>query len=333
MEMLLILAFSLIYVGVRTFWISRGEGERWARYRTSFSPTFALYLLIAFWGLGNWLLLLLFVEGAVAAGSYIYSEGYKSLFVPSRAWRAFLREAERVLGPATLHYGEEQSPILGTSIRFPAAYWSLPMEDGVEVGVWAFPHAALKETGGRWWVPSLPRGVAALLRAGGKERDILLFPLASFFREGFTYTGRQYVGVGDGVLAQLPAYLHLEALIRHRAEMSYRRKGALLEALLRELPGWRGWAEVVVEGHGEMELYLVPEEGRSVGILLVRREGEVREATDRAERMNRLLGIPLWLWRVEEGPGEQRPLGSGIALFRGSLEGMADLLRQMGAPQ
>lgn len=330
MEAILPVLFALGFFLLRALWSLRAEGEeRWKRYRKGLAPAFALYALLNLWGLGSWALLLLFLEVPLALGSYLHAEGYKALFAPRRDWEALAASLKPLLGEPERLQGEEQSPFLGLTVRFWAFRWCHRTPEGLEIWVWAFPHGSLKESGGKWWIPSLPRGASSLLRRVGRERDILLFPFAAFHREGFVYSGRQYVGVGARAVADLPAYLHLEGQIRRREELANRHKEALLGQLLRLLPGWRGWTEVPVEAHGEADLYLVAPSGRGYVVLLAK-EKEGREALEQAQRIHRLLAFPVVVWRVAEEGGNPHPVAPGVRAYEGPPEGLAATLAGEG---
>lgn len=327
-----ILLFTpLLVYGIRSAFVLLSHEARWRRYQHTLPFALLLFLLMGSWGEGFSLPLLLLIEVALGVGAYLHSVGYSSLYASQDQIDPVLRKLSVMYGePKAFPVEEEPSGFPGR-IRSWAYRWRVPMDmEGVHVTFWVFPHAIpLKEQGGKWWLPVFPKGVSLLLRREAEERDMVLFPFALFPKEGFTFTGRQYVGVGSKSLEELPAYLSIEARIRHRVLKSVESRQFLLQNLLEKLPGWQGWAGVAVEGHGEADFYLHSPKGKSFFIFLQRAKDRGAKE-DEAERVHRLLGAFCVLWFPEREGAEWKLVEPGVYRYRGAVQGLADWLQEQG---
>lgn len=325
-----VLALSLLLLlgtGARIYLLPQLEGDaRWRAYRNTALPFLAGYLLLLAWGAGLLLVGLLVLEVALWGGIALYRGNYASLFAQPEALRPLVEELSRTYGEPERFAVSEASPVGGGEVRATAYAWRFPPAQARGrplLRVWLFPHVALKDAGAGAWVPALPKGAAVLLRRGGGERDILLFPEAPFPRAGMVFAGKYIIGIGREALDTLPAYVEVEGALRQRRFLGRISRQELLEDILKALPGWRGYLDIPVEDRGTVDFYLAGPGTVRVFVFLQGARGRRSAALEGAKEVRRLLQAPVVVWEPSEGHEPAWQEENGVHVLRAGVEGLA----------
>jgi hypothetical protein len=310
-----ILLLLLVGLGLFLLRIYLSSLEVGAARRRRFTELFVLslpyYVFLVIWQAWGFSLVFFLLEVGAWLALFLYGEGYKSLYVEKERLEEVAERLKRALLPtsppnARLEIGrvaviENAEPF---NIPLSLRTWAWRIVSG-EATVWIFPHAFfLKESGSKWWVPVLPKGVVEVLRQNGQENDILYFPFASFVGTRVAYTGKYYVLTGEGSLDEVTGYLLLIQGAKERMREAKRKKQELLSRLAEALPGWQIWPEVSFEEKGHVDALLRSPSGETYALFFLHNAKD----EERMRSLSRWLIYPPVALRLrgEEGGEEKR---------------------------
>ncbi len=316
-----VLAVGVFLFGLRIYLAAQHTGPERLVYFRRFTVVLApYYLFLLFWGLWPFSMVFFLFEGASWLGVYGYASLYRKLFASPRevgevAWKL----VPFFSGSPEKHVLLEEAPLGPLSLSLSTSV--LSWHQG-RLRVWVFPHQGVfKESGGKWWVPALPKGVNLFLREKGREGDVLYFPFAFFAGGEVSYTGKYHVLVGPLGEGELEGHLAMIGRVRAHLQGLKDRKRLLVEELLRELPGWRAWHDLPFEDKGSLDVLLRSPGGELYGLFLVS-SGKDEE---KARALAKWLPFPTLLLPAGRRVGERE---EGAPLRLSSPEEVVRFLRE-----
>jgi hypothetical protein len=309
---LLLVGLGLFLLRIYLSSLEVGVARR-RRFAELFVLSLPYYVFLVVWQAWGFSLIFFLIEAGAWLALFLYGEGYKSLYAEKERLDEVAERLKRALlpiSPPNARLEMEKVPVIEGvevfNIPLSLRTWAWRMVSG-EATVWLFPHAfLLKESGSKWWVPVLPKGVAEVLRQKGQENDILYFPFASFTGTRVAYTGKYYVLTGEGSLDEVTGYLLLIQGARERMREAKRKKGELLSRLIEALPGWQIWSGLSFEEKGHVDALLRSPSGETYALFLLQNAKD----EERMRSLSRWLAYPPVALRLRgEEEGEERREG------------------------
>ena len=271
---------ALVIFALRTGLAARKVGEaRRKAFASSFPLSLLYYVLLGYWA--SWELAPMFflLEGVGWLGVTLYWEAYRAIFATGGELRRVEEALRPSLGPPEpLRVEEEAMSWFSTVVSSEGRVWE---SNGTRV--WLFPHAqVLKESGSKWWIPALPKGVWKALRERGREGDLVLLPFAIFPETSYAYVGKYHVLLGEEDLRErVLATLAISRLLRLRLQGADEQRRKLLELLKSSLPeGFTLWGPLLLEDKGRVDALIFGPCGEAFPLFIALSEADEAKARE-----------------------------------------------------
>jgi hypothetical protein len=307
--LLLLVGLGLLLLRIYLSSLEVGVARR-KRFTELFVLSLPYYVFLVVWQAWGFSLVFFLLEAGAWLALFLYGEGYKSLYVEKERLEGVVERLKRALlpiSPPNAPLEMEKVAVIENveafNVPLSLRAWAWRMASG-EATLWVFPHAfLLKESGSKWWVPVLPKGVVEVLRQKGQENDILYFPFASFVGTRVAYTGKYYVLTGEGSLDEVTGYLVLIQGAKERMREAKRKRRELLSRLAEALPGWQIWPGLSFEEKGHVDALLRSPSGETYALFFLQNAKD----EERMRSLGRWLIYPPLALRLRgEEEGEER---------------------------
>jgi len=273
--LLLLVGLGLFLLRIYLSSLEVGTARR-KRFTELFVLSLPYYVFLIVWQAWGFSLIFFFLEVGAWLALFLYGEGYRSLYVEKESLEEVAGHLKRALlpiSPPNARLEAERVALIENvqvfNIPLSLRTWAWRIISG-EATVWLFPHAfLLKESGSKWWVPVLPKGVVEVLRQKGQENDILYFPFASFVGTQVAYTGKYYILTGEGSLDEVTGYLLLIQGAKERMREAKQKRQEILSRLIEALPGWQIWPGLSFEEKGYVDALLRSPSGETYALFLL----------------------------------------------------------------